>query len=273
LQRGAEVQAKESLAGGQISLVNDFLPYYKLANERWLERKRGFQMATTGKWVAYYRVSTKRQGASGLGLEAQQAAVRAFLNGGDWTLVREFKETESGKSDDRPQLQAAIAACKLFGAKLVIAKLDRLSREAHFLLGLEKAGVDFVAADMPNANRMTVGIMAVVAQEERRMISERTKAALQAAKARNVKLGGHRTYADGKPVTLTLEAIAKGRATIAKRADDKAARIMPAIRELQAAGITSLAGIAAGLNDQGIPTPRGGRWQAVQVQRVLSRLS
>ncbi|WP_354127101.1 recombinase family protein [Bradyrhizobium sp. i1.15.2] len=226
----------------------------------------------TGKWVAYYRVSTKRQGASGLGSAAQKAAVRQFLNGGDWTLVKEFEEVESGKRDEnRPKLQAAIAACKLFGATLVIAKLDRLSRDAHFLLGLEKAGVDFVAADMPNANRMTVGIMAVVAQEERRMISERTKAALQAAKARNVKLGGQRTYADGRPVTLTMDAIAKGRETIAKRADDKAARIMPAIRELQADGVTSLTGIAAGLNDQGIPTPRGGKWQAVQVQRVLER--
>lgn len=230
-------------------------------------------MTATGKWVAYYRVSTKRQGASGLGSDAQKVAVRQFLNGGDWTLVKEFEEVESGKRDgNRPKLQAAIAACKLFGAKLVIAKLDRLSRDAHFLLGLEKAGIDFVAADMPNANRMTVGIMAVVAQEERRMISERTKVALQAAKARNVKLGGHRTYADGKPVTLTLEAIAKGRETIAKRADDEAARIMPAIRELQAEGATSLTAIAAGLNDQGIPTPRGGRWQAVQVQRVLERL-
>jgi DNA invertase Pin-like site-specific DNA recombinase len=120
---------------------------------------------------------------------------------------------------------------------------------------------------------LTLGIRAVVAQHERELISARTKAALQAAKVRGVKLGGHRTYADGKPVTLTLDAIAKGRETIAKRADAKAADIAPAIRELQAAGITSLTGIAAGLNDQGIPTPRGGKWQAVQVQRVLSRLS
>jgi DNA invertase Pin-like site-specific DNA recombinase len=230
-------------------------------------------MTASGKWVAYYRVSTKRQGLSGLGEAAQKAAVRQFLNGGDWTLVKEFKETESGKKDDnRPQLQAAIAACKLFGAKLVIAKLDRLSRDAHFLLGLEKAGIDFVAADMPNANRMTVGIMAVVAQEERRMISERTKAALQAAKARGMKLGGHRTYADGKPATLTLDAIAKGREKIAERADERAKQIMPAIRELQAAGVTSLVGIAACLNDQGIPTPRGiGRWQAAQVKRIQAR--
>jgi DNA invertase Pin-like site-specific DNA recombinase len=230
-------------------------------------------MTATGKWIAYYRVSTDKQGKSGLGLEAQRAAVKTYLNGGDWKLVKEFTEVESGKRSDRPQLQAALDACRMFGAKLVIAKLDRLSRDAHFLLGLEKAGVDFVAADMPNANRLTIGIMAMVADEERRMISARTKAALQAAKARGVTLGGHRTDADGKPVTFALDAIAKGREAIAERADKRATQIMPAITELQAAGVTSLTGIAAGLNDQGIPTPRGGKWQAVQVQRVLSRLS
>ena len=229
-------------------------------------------MTATGRWIAYHRVSTDKQGRSGLGLEAQRAAVATYLNGGNWKLVKEFTEVESGKRSDRPQLQAALDACRMFGAKLVIAKLDRLSRDAHFLLGLEKAGVDFVAADMPNANRLTIGIMAMVAEEERRMVSARTTAALQAAKARGVKLGGHRADADGKPVTLTLDAIAKGRETIAKRADAKAADIAPAIRELQAAGVTSLTGIASGLNDQGIPTPRGGQWQAVQVQRVLSRL-
>src|SRR5579883_1614962 len=149
-------------------------------------------MTARGKWIAYYRVSTDKQGKSGLGLEAQRAAVKTYLNGGDWKLVREFTEIESGKRSDRPQLQAALDACRMFGAKLVIAKLDRLSRDAHFLLGLEKAGVDFVAADMPNANRLTVGIMAMVAEEERRMISKRTKDALAAAKRRGVKLGGYR---------------------------------------------------------------------------------
>jgi len=231
-------------------------------------------MAATGKWIAYYRVSTDKQGKSGLGLEAQRSAVATYLNGGDWKLVKEFTEIESGKrSENRAQLQAAFDACHLYGAKLIIAKLDRLSRDAHFLLGLEKAGVEFVCVDDPHMTPLTLGIRAVVAQHERELISARTKAALQAAKARNVKLGGRRTYKDGRPVSLTLEAIAKGRDTIAKRANDKAARIMPAIRDLQTAGITSLAGIAAGLNEQGIPTPRGGRWQAVQVQRVLDRIS
>ncbi|MCK1757676.1 recombinase family protein [Bradyrhizobium sp. 137] len=231
-------------------------------------------MAATGKWVAYYRVSTDKQGRSGLGLEAQKAAVMTHLNGGDWKLVKEFTEIESAKrTDNRAQLQAAFDACHLYGAKLIIAKLDRLSRDAHFLLGLEKAGVEFVCVDDPHMTPLTLGIRAVVAQHERELISSRTKAALQAAKARNVKLGGRRTYADGSPVTLSLDAIAKGRETVAKRADDKAARIMPAIRELQAEGVTSLTAIAARLNEQGIPTPRGGRWQAVQVSRVLERLA
>ncbi|MFC0243578.1 recombinase family protein [Rhodopseudomonas telluris] len=230
-------------------------------------------MSTSSKWVAYYRVSTDKQGKSGLGLEAQRTAVAAFLNGGDWQLVREFTEIESGKRDDRPQLQAALDACRLFGAKLVIAKLDRLSRDAHFLLGLQKAGVEFVAADMPNANQLTIGIMAMVAEEERRAISARTKAALHAAKARGVRLGGHRADRSGNPVTLSNEAIALGRAAIARRVNAKVSDMATIIRELQATGITSLTGIAAALNQQGVPTPRAaGQWKAVQVRRVLDRL-
>src|SRR3974390_1436681 len=149
-------------------------------------------VATSGSFVAYYRVSTARQGRSGLGLEAQREAVTSFLNGGDWRVVAEFTEIESGKRNNRPKLQEAMQACRVYGAKLVIAKLDRLSRDAHFPLGAEKAGVDFGAADMPAANRLTVGIMAMVADEERRMISKRAKEALAAAKRRGVKLGGYR---------------------------------------------------------------------------------
>jgi DNA invertase Pin-like site-specific DNA recombinase len=122
-------------------------------------------------------------GKSGLGLAAQREAVKSFLDGGNWTFAAEFTEVESGKRSDRPELAKALHACRVYGARLVIAKLDRLSRDAHFLLGLEKAGVDFVAADMPMANRLTVGIMAMVADDERRMISVRTKAALAAAKS------------------------------------------------------------------------------------------
>src|SRR5215470_20066163 len=143
-----------------------------------------------GKFIAYYRVSTARQGRSGLGLEAQQRAVADYLNGGSWKVIEEFTEVESGKQTDRPVLAQALAACRVHKATLVIAKLDRLARDAHFLLGLQKAGVAFRAADMPEDNEMVVGIMAVVAQAERKMISERTKAALAAAKRRGVKLGG-----------------------------------------------------------------------------------
>jgi DNA invertase Pin-like site-specific DNA recombinase len=220
-----------------------------------------------GKWISYLRVSTDRQGKSGLGLEAQRTSVTDFLNGGQWKLIKEFVEVESGKRADRPQLEAALAACRLHGAKLVIAKLDRLSRDAHFLLGLDKAGVDFVAADMPNANRLTVGIMAMVAEEERRMISTRTKAALAAAKARGTKLGGNRGV---KPTAKMRQ---QAHAVRQQRADARAADIGPTVKALQAAGATSLRALADGLNAQGIPTARGqGTWSAVQVARVLERL-
>src|SRR5271157_2581194 len=141
---------------------------------------RRLPIMATGNFVSYLRVSTARQGQSGLGLEAQRKAVADYLNGGHWHLIQEFVEVESGKNNDRAELAKAMALCRLRNATLVIAKIDRLSRDAHFLLGLQKAGVRFVAADMPAANRMTVGIMAVVAEEERRMIAARTKAALAA---------------------------------------------------------------------------------------------
>jgi DNA invertase Pin-like site-specific DNA recombinase len=221
-----------------------------------------------GKWISYLRVSTDRQGKSGLGIEAQRHAVAEHLNGGSWKLVKEYVEVESGKRTDRPMLAEAIKACRAYGAKLVIAKLDRLSRDAHFLLGLEKAGVDFVAADMPNANRLTVGIMAMVAEEERRMISKRTKDALAAAKRRGKKLGGDRGVVPSRKTRkLAIEALQA-------RADSRAADIAPIIKELQAAGATSLRQLADGLNDAGIPTARGdGEWSAVQVARVLDRLT
>jgi DNA invertase Pin-like site-specific DNA recombinase len=220
-----------------------------------------------GKWVSYLRVSTNRQGRSGLGLEAQRKAVDDFLNGGNWQVVKEFVEVESGKRTDRPVLAEAIKACRLYGAKLVIAKIDRLSRDAHFLLGLEKAGVDFVAADMPNANRLTVGIMAMVADEERRMISRRTKEALAAAKRRGVKLGGFR-----KGAGVSRKAREKGNAAMARIAADRAADIAPVIAELRQAGAKSLNAIANGLNERGIPTARGGSWSATQVARVKARI-
>lgn len=220
-----------------------------------------------GAFVAYSRVSTARQGKSGLGLEAQREAVRSYLNGGNWSLVAEFTEVESGKRSDRPELAKAFQACRVYGAKLVIAKLDRLSRDAHFLLGLEKAGVDFIAADMPHANRLTVGIMAMVADEERRMISQRTKAALAAAKKRGVKLGGDRG------VTLSRAARKAGRDAQAARASERAADLAPIIHELSRAGVTSLSGIARALTERRIPTPRGDdEWTATQVARTVARI-
>jgi DNA invertase Pin-like site-specific DNA recombinase len=206
-----------------------------------------------GKFIAYYRASTAQQGRSGLGLEGQQGAVRAFLNGGCWQLLAEFTEVESGAHNARPELAKALTACGLKGATLVIAKLDRLSRDAHFLLGLAKAGVDFVAADMPNANRLTVGIMAMVAEEERRTISARTKAALAAAKARGVTLGGWR---GGPKLDGRLGADANR-----KQAAAFAAKLAPIVGEMRSRGL-SLRKIAAELATQGIRTQRGGQWSA-----------
>jgi DNA invertase Pin-like site-specific DNA recombinase len=224
-----------------------------------------------GKFVSYLRVSTARQGRSGLGLEAQRKAVTDFLDGGRWTLIREFVEVESGKRDDRPQLAAAFEACKLYGATLIIAKLDRLSRDAHFLLGLQKAGIKFLAVDMPEANEMVVGIMAVVAQAERKMISQRTKAALAAAKARGVRLGcpnGARALqphaARGRQGSLAVRQA---------RADARAQRLQGVFREFEAQGITSANALARALTERGIPTARGGQWTARAVINTRQRLA
>ena len=222
-----------------------------------------------GRFVSYLRVSTKRQGASGLGLEAQRKAVADYLNGGDWSLIEEVVEVETGKRNDRPQLAEALRLCRVHGATLVIAKLDRLSRDAHFLLTLQKEGVDFIAVDMPHADRFTVGIMAMVAQKEREMISQRTKAALAAAKARGVKLGGDRgnirnVAAKGREASL---------ATRIAKADAKAADLASTIKQIRSAGDSpSLRQIAAELNARGIRSARGGAWSAAQVSRVLQRI-
>jgi DNA invertase Pin-like site-specific DNA recombinase len=223
--------------------------------------------AHTGKFVAYYRVSTQRQGRSGLGLEAQQTAVKDFLNGGNWRLVAEVTEVESGKRKDRPKLAEALKLCRLHGATLIIAKLDRLARNVAFTSNLMDSGVDFQAVDFPQANRLTIHILAAVAEHEARVISERTKAALAAAKRRGVTLGGYR----GTTITRAMRKAAT--AAVAKRVDARAADLAPTIAELQAAGATSLRDIAAGLNERGIPTARGGLWTATQVMRVMERTS
>ena len=194
-----------------------------------------------GKCVSYLRVSTARQGHSGLGLEAQRGAVASFLNGGRWKLIGEYVEVESGSRDVRSKLAEAPVLCRLHNATLVIAKLDRLSRDAHFLLGLTKAGVRFIAADMPEANEMIVGMMAVVAQAERKMISQRTKATLAAARARGIKLG--------KPENLRNQAAgrANGRAARTRAAIDRARDLSPIIAQIQAEGAASLRAVAAEL--------------------------
>jgi DNA invertase Pin-like site-specific DNA recombinase len=221
----------------------------------------------TGKCVSYLRVSTSRQGRSGLGLEAQRQAVADYLTGGQGPLIAEFVEIESGKVNDRPALAKALATCRLHGAKLVVAKLDRLSRNAAFLLTLRDAGIEFVAVDLPDANRMTVGIMAVIAEHEREMIGARTRAALQAAKMRGVRLG--------MPGNLSVQARRLGAAVSAgvrsTRVDQRAADLAPILLEIQATGGASLRQIAAALDERGIPAARGGRWSAAQVQRLLER--
>jgi len=221
-----------------------------------------------GRFVAYHRVSTAQQGRSGLGLEAQRQAVRDFLNGGEWTLVAEFTEVESGRRADRPELAKALAACRLHRAVLVIAKLDRLSRNAAFLLNLRDAGVEFVCADMPGANRLTVGIMALVAEEEARMVSARTKAALAAAKARGVVLGGARAGGAERARGIA----AKGTTAIQAKAAARSRELKPALLELLAEGVTGHRAIARALTERGIPAARGGAWSHVQVAAQLRRL-
>jgi DNA invertase Pin-like site-specific DNA recombinase len=215
----------------------------------------------SGKWVSYLRVSTDKQGKSGLGLEAQRKAVADFLNGGRWQLLSEFVEVERGNRNDRPQLSAALAACKKHKAKLVIAKLDRLARNVNFVSGLMETGIEFVAADMPFANKLTIHILAAVAEHEREAISTRTKAALAAAKARGVKLGGPK---------LRLAQL-NGATANKAQADRFAANTLPLIRDAQKAGASTLRAIAKILNDRGTRTARGGKWAATQVRDILHR--
>jgi DNA invertase Pin-like site-specific DNA recombinase len=219
-----------------------------------------------GKFVAYYRVSTQSQGRSGLGLEAQRKAVEDFLNGGRWTLVSEHVEIESGRKSDRPELQRGLADCRIHGATLVVARLDRLARNAAFLLTLRDAGVEFLAVDLPDANRMTVGIMAVIAEHEREMISARTKAALEAARRRGVRLGNP-AHLDRRARRLGTAASARVRRA---RAEQRAADLAPTLQALRRSGATSLRALAAGLNTKDIPAPRGGSWTAAQVRRLCA---
>lgn len=215
------------------------------------------------RFISYFRVSTARQGRSGLGIEAQRKAVAAYLNGRK--PLAEFVEIESGTKSGRPMLAQALAASRVHRAVLVIAKLDRLARNVSFVSALMDAGVEFVACDFPQANRLTIHILAAVAEHEAKMISERTRAALAAAKARGRALGGFR----GRAGTATD--LAKARAARAAKADSRAADLAPTIRQLRSEGAHSLRAIAAGLNSIGITAYRGGAWSAGQVRSLLRR--
>ena len=218
----------------------------------------------TGKFISYVRVSTSQQRESGLGIEAQQEAVKRFLNGGDWELVSEFVEVETGKGADalarRPKLKAALEACRKQGATLVIAKLDRLARNVHFVSGLMESQARFVACDMPEANELTIHIMAAFAEHEAKRIGQRTREALAAAKARGVKLG--------------VTGPANLRRCLDQRkadADAAALKLAGVVAGFQGQGLSQRA-IVAELNSIGVPAPRGGKWSLPQFQRLLQRI-
>jgi DNA invertase Pin-like site-specific DNA recombinase len=226
------------------------------------------------KIVAYYRVSTDRQGKSGLGLEAQRTAVAVFLAGAQ--VVAEFTEVESGTRSDRPELEKALSIARLHRATLVVSKMDRLTRNVAFLSRLLETGIDIRFADLPQLNgatgRFLIQMMAAVAELEAGMISKRTKDALAAARQRGTKLGGRR-YRDGK-VVVTASSQARQRATeaVQRLASERATDVAATIQNLQAAGAASARSIADGLNAAGIPTARGGPWTHVQVNRVMARI-
>lgn len=222
------------------------------------------------KIVCYLRCSTRGQERSGLGLEAQQQAVQHYAASVQGTIIHTYTEVETGKLNARPKLTDALKTAKNTGATLVIAKLDRLSRNAAFLLNLRDSGVNFVAADMPNANPLTIGIMALVAEQEAEAISRRTKEALQAAKRRGKVLGNPNGAA-------ALLRAAKGNAAALKaikgKADEKASNLTSDIESLKAEGIVSLGAIASALNARHIETPRGGIWHKTSVKNLLARIT
>ena len=239
--------------------------------------KTASDAATGRRFVAYMRVSTDKQGRSGLGLEAQEAAIQAFLRPTDKLLLPPFVEVESGRKADRPKLAEALAKCRKTGATLLVAKVDRLSRSLPFLRSLVDSGVDVAFCDMPDipggaVGRFMLSQMALVAEFEAGLISERTKNALAAAKARGVKLGGDRGY---RPTTAPdwtagTKAAAEARSL---KADHAAHGVLGAIEAAQEAlgGSGSLHAIARELTEQGVPTPRGGAWTATAVRRAMLR--
>ena len=225
--------------------------------------------AAAQRVIAYERVSTARQGASGLGLEAQRNAIDAFANARGATALARFTEVESGKTANRPELAKALHLSRITGAMLIIAKLDRLSRNAAFLLTLRDSGVKFLAVDMPEANELTIGIMALVAQAEREAISRRTKEALAVARARGVKLGNPNG-------AEALRRAGKGavalRAAVVANADAHAMDLRAVVDAIRSEGHVSLRAIAAAMNQLGMLTRRGAKWQVSNVGNLLRRL-
>jgi DNA invertase Pin-like site-specific DNA recombinase len=218
--------------------------------------------------VALYRVSTAEQGHSGLGLEAQQASVRAFVASQGWTLVTEHQDIASGKDDRRPGFQAALTRCRQLGAVLVAARLDRITRRAHTLSGLLEEGLSIRAADMPGADDLMMRVYAAMAQKERELISERTRAALAAAKARGAVLGGDRGWRPPSPPCAAAAATSR-----AEQATRTAHRLALEIEAFRAEGVTTHQGLARALNERGVVAPGGGAcWTHTTVARVLGRL-
>ena len=236
------------------------------------------------KATSYLRVSTAGQGRSGLGIEAQRIAVDAFVAQRGWNLAQEFVEVESGKRSDRPELAKALHQAKMTGATLVIAKLDRLSRNAAFLLTLRDSGVRFLAADIPDANDLTIGVLAVIAQAERDAISKRTRDALQAIKGRLAKAGHHTSVRSGRTIgrlgnpngaavlKKSPDANKAATAQLVSKADQRATDLKPILEALHAEGAQSYPQLAARLNAQGVLTARGGAWYPATVRNVLQRL-
>jgi DNA invertase Pin-like site-specific DNA recombinase len=219
------------------------------------------------RYISYLRVSTSSQGKSGLGLEAQRETVSQFINSSGAELVHELVEVESGRKNDRPKLHEAIALCKAYNATLLVANLSRLARNAHFLIGLQESGVQFTACDNPQANQFTVGILALVTQQEAEVISHRTKAALAAAKARDTKLGGFRGRA------CTAEDIKKATMARTAKAKAKAANLKPLLDRINPDGSLSLNKVARILDQERIPTASGrGTWNAKMVSLMYKRL-
>jgi DNA invertase Pin-like site-specific DNA recombinase len=228
-------------------------------------------MVKLKKFVTYFRVSTDKQGKSGLGLEAQQESARLFIRDGE--VLASFTEVESGKRSDRPELARALAICRRTGATLVVAKLDRLARNVAFISSLMETKVEFVACDNPTANRLTLHLLAAFAEHEAEQISERTKAGLAAAKRRGVKLGSARKghWAGREDARRRGGAIGRQRqATAAKRASlDAYGELLPVIQRLRDDGET-LRAIAAAMNERGEMTLRGREWRAQTVKNALT---